>query len=368
MALGRLGKALAAIALFSAGCAGGELGRQTWESGAVLRGQRGIIDAAFIRGGEAALTRGSDNKLRLWSAATGERLWERDATGPFAVSPDGRSLAMARGSEVDVSDLDGGQARLTLKGHPSRVWLIAFSEKGDRVLTSDVDQTTRLWDAATGGCLRTFPGMKSVFFRGCERILTFCDNRTAAYVWEADSGRAVLSVQEASHFGAVSPDGELVALPCDDGSVRVFKVADGSVLATLDGVLERPFEMEFTRDGSRLVTSGVRPSDFGRPRSAVDRFGVAVWDALTGKLALSLGGFQEARAVEVAGQAVLLCEGKGSLAALDASTGAEIQSFPGESGLLAISDDARLLLTSPAPGAAEARGARIWRLKASGGR
>jgi hypothetical protein len=276
---------------------------------------------------------------------------------------------MARGSEVDVSDLDGGQARLTLKGHPSRVWLIAFSEKGDRVLTSDVDQTTRLWDAATGGCLRTFPGMKSVFFRGCERILTFCDNRTAAYVWEADSGRAVLSVQEASHFGAVSPDGELVALPCDDGRVRVFKVADGSVASKLDGVLERPFEMEFTRDGSRLVTSGVRPSDFGRPRSAVDRFGVTVWEKQdAGRPDFSLMTKSAARAVWVAGRSVLLCEGAGPLAARDASTGAEIQSFPEESGLLAVSDDARLLLTSPAPGAAEARGARIWRLKASGGK
>jgi WD40 repeat protein/serine/threonine protein kinase len=118
----------------------------------------------------------SRDTAKVWDVSSGQEIRTLDtakaATQTLALSPDGRRLATAGGSEpiVRVWDVDNGTLVLTLKGHRDTVWMAAFSPDGRRLATVSADRTARFWDAATGQLLLTLPGpslpLRAVVFSG----------------------------------------------------------------------------------------------------------------------------------------------------------------------------------------------------------
>jgi small GTP-binding protein len=76
-----------------------------------------------------------------------------------AWSPDGtRALSGSYDRTVRLWDAATGQCLRVLEGHTARVLSVAWSADGTRVLSGSGDRTVRLWDAATGQCLRVLEG------------------------------------------------------------------------------------------------------------------------------------------------------------------------------------------------------------------
>jgi WD40 repeat protein len=154
-----------------------------------------------------------------------------------ALGPDGKRLALARGSlgypnqggEVQVWDLETKKPLLTLKGHTSAVTCGAFSPDGKRLASGSHDQTAKVWDARAEEMPRT---------------LSF-----------ADVAR-----------GYLSPDGSRLARVALDGTVRLWDVVTGQEAGTLQvRGPDRGIPPTFSPDGKYLAT--------------VDADGVAkVWD------------------------------------------------------------------------------------------
>ncbi len=85
---------------------------------------------------------------------------------PFAVSPDGATIAAAAddgsvGTDVVLADAATGQPTSRLRGHTGAVLDIAFSSDGTEVASSSADRSVIVWDVDSGEPLRQFRGHAS---------------------------------------------------------------------------------------------------------------------------------------------------------------------------------------------------------------
>jgi WD40 repeat protein len=97
----------------------------------------------------------AEPSLRVWDL--GERRQVRFSPLPsgwvraMALSPDGRTLAVAAGDTILLYEPASGQVRGRYPGHRDGVWSLAFSPDGRLLASGSLDYTALVWDV-TGRC------------------------------------------------------------------------------------------------------------------------------------------------------------------------------------------------------------------------
>jgi WD40 repeat protein/tetratricopeptide (TPR) repeat protein len=197
-------------------------------------------------------------KLADWTSQVG--------FGCLAWSADGQLLAV--GSQYDdprvyVWNIRRNTLSSVLQGHTHLIGGARFARTGYLLATISGDETTRLWDAASGEHLLTVPGS----FKGLspdDRRLAI-DKDAKMSIWELAAGTECRTLHPAmlgnrtdrrdvNGVGSadVSPDGRLLATSGD--AVRLWELDSGRELAHLrtgscDTVLFHP-------DGRSLISTG----------------------------------------------------------------------------------------------------------------
>jgi WD40 repeat protein len=236
---------------------------------------------------------------RIWDLQTGKvrhELKHQNRVGFVEVSPDGRLvLTVEEGEEANVWDAATGRkrCRLARKVRPPDSWYegfrtAAFSGDSRRIALVQWDNSPPcVFDAASGKVLCSpSPGKRGqsrywgntvCLSRDGARLLATASER--AWVWDGTDGRLVFEQKatEGSSFagGAISPDGNLIALCSQDGTVRIWEARTSKPVAVVRGHDRWVDGAAFNRDGTLLVTA----SQDGTAR---------VWDTSTGRELLTL--------------------------------------------------------------------------------
>ncbi len=179
--------------------------------------------------------------------------------------------------------LERDYPRVSFRDHTDSVWSIDLSSDGKYAVTAASDKTFRLWDAKTGKEIRQFPGwvdVSGVEFSPDGKMIATSAEDIRLYDTETGNELRRFAPNQAGWEVVFSPDGKLLAsgnfVDKTDGAVRLWDVATGNLVQTLQGHTQSVWRTAFSPDGKMLASS--------------DLSGVVIlWDLGTGKEIRRLG-------------------------------------------------------------------------------
>jgi len=222
-----------------------------------------------------------DSDVRLWDISDAVHPQLRAAVNSqvpvdaLAFSPDGQTLATC-GYDMalrlwNVADAAKPALRADLPGFGA-VWSLSFSHDGRLLAAGTTQGTVQVWSVGGSGqpqrtASATVDGeVRFVAFNGVDHILAIGVGDNAGAVTELrdadDPGRPLATLPATSsglRFLAYSPDGKTVAEGNGDGSVRLWDVTDRHAprnVAVLPGPAGGVRSLVFSPDSSTLAATG----------------------------------------------------------------------------------------------------------------
>jgi WD40 repeat protein len=214
--------------------------------------------------------------LTLFDVTSGEAVRtlsvQRDyPASSLAYSPDGKLLASGYDdSTIKIWDINSGEETISIKGTDETVGQLGFYNNGatlvsllfpvtylpeGTMISTGEPATVKLWDVSSGTELRSLDDC-----RGYSLALSPDENLVAVkqegYIAVCDlKSGALISKQEvdAGYTITFSPDGTLLAGAVAN-EIKLWDVATGDEVRTLNGHEEWPPGIAFSPDGSKLVS------------------------------------------------------------------------------------------------------------------
>ncbi|KAJ2001228.1 hypothetical protein GGI04_000624 [Coemansia thaxteri] len=208
-----------------------------------------ITGVAFHPNGLVLASCSEDRTIKLFdlSAAQGkysfQSMRDNHAFRALAFHPSGEYLAAAGDArEVRLYNVASGKAFLLAGRHAGPVTHVDYASTGALVASASRDGSVKLWDGASGKCVRTLDGAHgghgvagAVFSRSARQLLTTgADSR--ACVWDVGSGRAVATCEGArldasgSAHAVFAHDGAVLAADARLNDVATWDAASGRLV------------------------------------------------------------------------------------------------------------------------------------------
>lgn len=210
-----------------------------------------VLCLALSADGKKLACGGCDRMVNVWDLSGGyanaklEQKVENHADWVLGVafSPDGKHLLTAsRDKTAKVWDLEKKESVVTFPDHQNSVYGVAVKADGKVAFSVGADKQLRAWNvAAEGKQIRATGGhgneiFKVLYVNGKAPQLLTCSADNTVRVW-GENGAAVKTLSGHTDWVyalAVSADGTLAASGTWNGEVKVWKLADGSSVASFN--------------------------------------------------------------------------------------------------------------------------------------
>jgi WD40 repeat protein/serine/threonine protein kinase len=262
----------------------------------------------------------------------------------------------------------------TFNGHEGLVGAVSLSAEGKYVLSGSNDSTIRVWDAATGRCVRTLTGHDRTvncvvgdLYNGREVLSGSYD--CTLRLWEIDTGLCIRKFE--GHDGCVysayvSRDGKWMVSGGADKTARLWELSTGRCLHVFTGHTGDIQAVSLSPDGQWMVTGSYdrkvyddEASGIGHLAGATEKM-LRLWHLPTGKCVKILEGHTsgvQSVAFSEDGRVFLSGSDDGTLRVWELETGMCLHKIEaGTQGVL--SSDGRWALSS-----GRGHTLRLWNLK-----
>ncbi len=236
------------------------------ETGRLASIEAGTVQPRFVIGwsecGDDLVLGGIEVPVEAWEMVASAIKVERKVKRPEGLQAVAKMIAEAsRGGPIRVrGPIDGRSA--WLPASDSTAISAAFSPDGRSIVTAEVDQSVRVWDARNGRLrfrFRSDPrGMSCVAFSP-DGSKVAAGGGGSLRVWDAFTGSPLATLGGMLGGSAVigfSPDGTLLAGASWDGTIRVWDIATGLERAKLGGHDGQVLSLAWSPDGRLLATGG----------------------------------------------------------------------------------------------------------------
>jgi len=219
--------------------------------------------------GQLLATASADKQVRLWNFATGQLIRPLDAQ-PDAITAlnfHPGSVILATGGQdkiVRTTDLNTGKLILAFAPQSGSITAVVFSPNGQLISAGDATGGIRIAQAGDGKEVRTMAaahpgGVAGLAHTPNGNQLISVGGDKLLRVWNVADGKEVSKIALASAPTglAVSFNSEQAAVATDDKLIRIYQLADGKLVSTLSGATDRVTQVEFSRDGQKVLASSM---------------------------------------------------------------------------------------------------------------
>ncbi len=240
-----------------------------------------VRSAAYLLGSEQIFSEIHNHK--------GRNAYIPDLNGHFCVaySPKGEQMVSgSRDNTVLVWDAHAGNVLHTLRGHTQNIRSLAYSPEGKQIASGSDDYTVRVWDAYTGEALQILHGYNapdSVVYSPSGDQIAAGGFKKTAHVWNPQTGEAlhVLSGHTENFDHVVySPSGDWIASGGHDATVRLWDAHTGKALHILKGHTKLILSIAFSPDGDQIASCSEDQT-------------VRIWDVASGQCLVVVRDFHK---------------------------------------------------------------------------
>jgi WD40 repeat protein len=187
----------------------------------------------------------------------------------LAFSKDGKTLVVA-GSDGKIRLLDAasGNVQRTFSGHTNALYIAVFSPDEKLLASSSRDLTARVWDVASGRELHKFTGfrcsVKTVAFSPDGRRVAASGNDGMIKLWDLKTEKELGSLV---HINSADVDMSVYSIAFDrtgkkiygangDGTISEWEIAKGKETRVWKAHDGNTFQIKFNSDYSLLASAG----------------------------------------------------------------------------------------------------------------